>query len=107
MMKYDDTPTIAPSAQSTPHPREAHVGPREQVEDQHQPQSREPGADQGDRAGALAVAKPQPQDDGGRGRVLDQQRRTDVHVADRREVAELGAGDGEQAVARDQGCVAA
>ena len=105
MMKYVAQPTIAPSAQSTP--GEAEVGPGEQVEDQHQPERREPGADQVTGPGRWPWrSQSQTTTAAGRG-VLDQQRRTDLHVLDRGEVAELRAGDRDHAVRRDQAGVAA
>ena len=54
--KYVAAPTIAASAQATPTGVE--VGARHQVEHEHQAERGEPGADQGQRAGALAVAQP-------------------------------------------------
>ncbi len=59
------------------------------------------------RPGLLAVASPQPADDGDRGGVLDQQRNADLHVRNGVEVRELGTGNGDQPVGGDQAEIAA
>ena len=58
MTKYDAAPTIA--AERPQHASGVQVGAGQQVQDQHEAEGGEPGADQGHRAGALAVAQPEP-----------------------------------------------
>ena len=83
------------------------LGAGQQVEDQHQAEGGQPGTDEGQRPGPLTVAQPQVDHDGGGRGELDEQRRPDLHVRDRGEVAELGAGHRHGAVERDQPGVAA
>ena len=102
--KCEAQPTIAPSAQSTPTGDSS--APDSEVQHQDEPGRGERRADEGEPAGALAVAQPQPHDDRSGSGVLDQDRRSHLHVLDGGEVAELCAGDRQDAVDQDQPCVA-
>ncbi len=68
------------------------------VQQQHQAERRDHGPDHGERAGPVAVARPQIQHDCNGCDVLDQQCDAHVEVSDREEVEELRACDGEDAV---------
>ena len=89
MMKYVAQPTIAASAHSTP--GQTQVGAGDQVEHEHQAQCGQPGTGQRHPPRPLPVPQPQVGHDHGRRGELDQDRRSDLHVLDRGEVAELGA----------------
>ena len=80
----------------------ARLGAGGQVEDEHETGRAEQRTEDGELAGALAVASPQPADDGNGGGVLDQQGDADLHVRYGVEVRELRAGDGDQAVRGDE-----
>jgi hypothetical protein len=80
---------------------------REQVEHQHETQGCDAGTQDGQSTGSLAVADPEEDHDrGGRG-VLDQDRRSDLHVLHGREVHELRAGHGDRSVHDHEAEVAA
>jgi hypothetical protein len=86
--------------------RPGHPGPRQvrsgqQVQDQHQARCGQAGAGEGERAGWLMVANPQPGDYRRRCGVLDEERRRDVHRGHGGEVTELSARDGHDAVHQD------
>ena len=69
------------------------VRARQQIEDQDEAERGQAGTGHRQRARALAVPQPEPDHHGGGRRVLDQQRRTDVHPLHRGEVGELRARD--------------
>ena len=83
-------------------PDEADLHTAKHVDEKHQPHGRDRRADRCEARGLVALAQPQPEDDGDGREVFDEHGNGDVEGLHRHEVEELRARDSEQSVRDDR-----